>query len=279
MYKTIVVHLSNASGMRRTLDIAANLANSMGAHLVGTTSSGIAELNYLMAAGAPAGVMMLAEDVGRLRAEAEQRLRSFERHCRENAVDSFETRLLDAPQADALLLQSSFCDLLVADQEDVAGKGLLMPAPLPGTLVTRAARPVLLVPPDASPSASFSHILVAWNGSMGISRVIAFAMPLIRKASEITVAVCNPYAEQIDAGGEPGADLATYLARHHPNVKLVRRDSKDEVHTALASMAADTRADLMLAGAFGHNRLREWVLGSTTRGLIKHTRIPLLMTH
>ncbi|GAB2874764.1 universal stress protein [Pseudoduganella ginsengisoli] len=279
MYKTIVVHLSSATGTPRTLDIAAGLANSMGAHLIGATTSGIVELNYLLAAGAEGGSMLLPEDCERLHAEAQQRLQSFDKHCNECGVNSFETRMLDVSQADAMLLQSSYCDLLVADLEDVASHGLLMPAALPGTLVTRAARPVMLVPPLASPSAAFSNLLIAWNGSMGINRVIALALPLIARAAKVTIAVCNPEAEQIDAGGEPGADLAAYLARHNRNVEVVRRDTDEEADTALVNLAAETCADLMLAGAFGHTRLRQWVLGSTTRGLLRQTRIPLLMTH
>jgi len=278
MYKTIVVHLSGTPAMARTLDVAASLANSMAAHLIGTATSGLAELHYLLAAGAPVA-MMPATDVTQMRADAERHLQAFRVHCRESGVASFETRLFDTLPADALMLQSRYCDLLVAGQEDVRDDGLLAPAVLPGTLVTRAVRPVLLVPPSAPAKAHFGTIMVAWNGSPGISRAIAFAMPLISRAEKIVVAVCNPEFERIDAGGEPGADLATWLARHHPNVEVVRRDSRDDTDAALTGLADEVGADLMLAGAYGHSRLHEWVLGSTTRGLIERTRIPLLMTH
>jgi nucleotide-binding universal stress UspA family protein len=104
-------------------------------------------------------------------------------------------------------------------------------------------------------------------------------MPLIKRAAKIFIAVCNPDDERIDTGGEPGADLATFLARHHQNVELVRRDPSEAVDAALIDLAAELGANLMLAGAYGHSRLHDWVLGSTTRGLIENTRIPLMMTH
>lgn len=278
MYKTIVVHLSSARGMPATMALAGNLANRMGAHLIGTATSGIVELNYLLAAGAPLA-MMPAVDIAMLRADAEQQLQRFEQQCRALGVASYETRLLDTSAADALLLQSRYCDLLVAGQEEVSDYGLLMPARLPGTLVTRAARPVLLVPPLAAVDARFEQIMIAWNGSLGASRTIAFAMPLISRAAKIHVAVCNPDQERIDMGGEPGADLAAYLARQHPNVELVRRDTDKDVDAALVMLADELGADLMLAGAFGHSRLHDWVLGSTTGGLIARANIPLLMSH
>lgn len=278
MYKTIVVHLSGTPAMSATLGVAASLANSMEAHLIGAASSGAAELNYLLATGAPLA-MMPAADIDQLREDAERRLATFRERCREYGVASYETRMFDTSAEDALLLQSRFCDLLMAGCDEVSDADLLTPAELPGALVTQAARPLLLVPASAPSNARFDKIMIAWNGSPGVSRTIAFAMPLIARASKIVVGVCNPDRERIDSGGEPGADLATYLARHHHNVEVVRHTSNLDTDSALASLADETDSDLMLAGAFGHSRLREWVLGSTTRRLIERTRIPLLMTH
>jgi nucleotide-binding universal stress UspA family protein len=278
MYKTIVVHLSGAPSAPSTLGVAASLANTMGAHLIGAATSGIAELNYMLAVGTPV-VIMSAADIDQLRDDAKQRLRAFQVHCREFGVASYETRLFDTAAADAMLLQSMYCDLLVAGCGELSATGLLTPAELPGALVTQAPRPVLLVPPSAPANARFDTIMIAWNGSAGISRTIALAMPLIARAARIVVGVCNPELDRIDAGSEPGADLATYLARHHGNVEVVRRGSNETTQVALVNLADEVGADLMLAGAFGHSRIREWVLGSTTMGLIEHTRIPLMMTH
>jgi len=278
MYKTIVVHLSSASGMAATMQVATGLASQMAAHLIGTTTTGMVELNYLMAEGAPVAAMAAA-DIEIRRADAEQQLRSFEELCRACGVPSWETRLMDTSAVDALLLQSRYCDLLVAGTEELLDYGMLLPARLPGMLVTKAARPVLLVPPRHAAGPRFDKIMVAWNGSLAASRAIAFAMPLLRRAQRICIMVCNPKQEGIDAGHEAGADLATYLARQHGNVEVVRRETAQDPADALLQLAKEQHADLLVAGAFGHSRMHDWVLGSTTRGLIAQAHLPLLMAH
>jgi nucleotide-binding universal stress UspA family protein len=278
MYKTIVLHLSSASGMPTTFDVAAHLAIQMDAHLVGAAASGMVELNYLLAAEAPMA-MMPAINIAQLRDDAQFQLRAFEKRCKELAVSSFESRLFDTSAANALLLQSRFCDLLVVSQQEVSDFGMLMPPLLPGNLVTQAARPVLLVPARARSDAQFDNVLVAWNGSLGASRALAFAMPIVQRARKVLIAVCNAEAEKIDVGSEPGADLAAYLARHHSHVEVLQVETQGEVDTALCLLAHQRQVDLIVAGSYGHSRLHDWVLGSTTQGLIEQTPVPLLMTH
>jgi nucleotide-binding universal stress UspA family protein len=278
MYKTIVVHVGTAAGASITIDVAAHLANRHGAHLVGTAASGYAELNYLIAIGAPVAIMPPVE-LEALRAEARRRLQLFETRCGELGVASIERRAVDTSAADTLLLQSRYCDLVVAGTEDVTDYGLLAPARLPATLVTRCVRPVLLVPPQAAPHVPMRTVMVAWNGSPGASRALAFALPMLRDAVKVYVAVCNPELDRVEVGAEPGADLATYLARHHRHVEVLQVDSNDETGSALCALARKRGADMMVAGAYGHSRFHDWVLGSTTRSLIEQTAIPLLMTH
>ncbi len=278
MYKTIVVHVSPVSGMPATFAVAAGLAAIHGAHLVGTAVSGWVELNNLMVAGAPVAIMPALDD-GLLRREAQQRLETFERQCFEQGVDSFESRLLDTTAVEALVLQSRYCDLLVAGTQDVAEYGVLAPSRLPGRLVTQCVRPVLLVPPNLrQPSGSFNKVMIGWNGSPGASRALAFAMPLLRSAAQVCIAVVNPDMERIDMGAEPGADLAAYLARQHCKVQVLGLDTVQETGSALCDLARQQRADLLVAGAYGHSRMHDWALGSTTASLVEQSPVPLLMT-
>jgi len=278
MYKTIVVHVSPVSGMPATFAVATGLAVAHDAHLVGTTVTGWVELNTLMAAGAPVAVMPTLDDE-MLREEARQRLEAFERQCFAAGVDSFESRLLDSTAVDALVLQSRYCDLLVAGTQDVADYGVLAPSRLPGRLVTQSVRPVLLVPPALrQPSGKFDKVMIAWNGSAGASRALAFAMPLLQRASQVYIAVANPAAERIDMGAEPGADLAAYLARHLRSVQVLGLDTVQETGSALCDLAREQHVDLLVAGAYGHSRMHDWALGSTTASLVEQSPVPLLMT-
>lgn len=277
MYKTIVVHISPASGMAATFATAASLAINHGAHLVGTAVSGLAEMTHLMAMGSAVAIMPTL-DIETLRNDAQQHLDAFSHQCEAAGVCSYETRLLDSTAVDALLLQSRYCDLIVAGNQDVAEYGLLASARLPGHLVTRCVRPVLLVPPQHQAKDQFSKVMIAWNGSAGASRAIAFAMPLLLRAAQLTIVLCNPAEERIDMGAEPGADLGTYLSRHHRNVQVVSLDAVQQSSTALCELAQRQRFDLVVAGAYGHSRLHDWVVGSTTGDLIERCPVPLLMT-
>jgi nucleotide-binding universal stress UspA family protein len=278
MYKTIVTHVSPASGMPATFAMAARLAVAHDAHLIGTAVSGWVELNAIMATGAPLAIMPTL-DIGLLHQEARQRLDTFERQCLEMGVDSFETRLFNTTAVEALILQSRYCDLLVAGTQDVADYSVLAPSRLPGRLVTQCVRPVILVPPTLRQrSGTFPNVMIAWNGSAGASRALAFALPLIKRANQVQVAVVNAEKEYIDAGAEPGADLAAYLARHHRNVRVVAITTAQEAGSALCELARQHEVDLLVAGAYGHSRMHDWVLGGTTASLIEQSTVPLLMT-
>jgi nucleotide-binding universal stress UspA family protein len=279
MYKTIVTHVSPASGMPATFAVASHLAVAHDAHLVGTAVSGWVELNAIMATGAPVAIAPTF-DIGLLQQEARQRLEGFERQCLEMGVNSFESRLLDTTAVDALILQSRYCDLLVAGTQDVADYAVLAPSRLPGRLVTQCVRPVILVPPTLRQrSGSFPNVMIAWNGSAGASRALAFALPLIKRASQVYIAVVNAESEDIDSGAEPGADLAAYLARHHRSVRVVAIETAQETGSALCELARQHQADLLVAGAYGHSRMHDWALGSTTTSLVEQSTVPLLMTH
>lgn len=278
MYKTIVVHVSPVSGMPTTLAVAGGLAIAHGAHLVGTAVTGWVEMS-LMAAGAPMAAVPAAMDDEALRQEARKRLEDFERQCFGLGVDSYESRLLETTAVEALVLQSRYCDLLIAGTQDVADYGVLAPSRLPGRLVTQSVRPVMLVPPGlGQPAGKFDKIMIAWNGSPGASRALAFAMPLLLHASQVYIVVANPARERIDMGAEPGADLATYLARHHQRVQVIDLDTQQETGSALSELARQHKVNLLVAGAYGHSRMHDWVLGSTTASLIEQSPVPLLMT-
>ena len=81
-------------------------------------------------------------------------------------------------------------------------------------------------------------------------------------------------------GEEPGADIGLHLARHGVKVEVQRIEGRDiDVANALLSHLADQSADLLVMGAYGHSRLREFVLGGTTRTILAEMTVPMLMSH
>ena len=116
----------------------------------------------------------------------------------------------------------------------------------------------------------------SWDGSM---QAIGAALPLLVRADNVRLVLVNPNPPQDLHGEQPGADMALYLARHGVRVDVVVELAHGTVGTALLGLARDGGAGLMVTGAYGHSRYREWMVGGATRELLERSRVPLLLAH
>jgi nucleotide-binding universal stress UspA family protein len=139
-------------------------------------------------------------------------------------------------------------------------------------ILFETGRPVLVGARDARPRIA-GHVAIAWNASAEAARAIGAALPFLALAERVTI---------VSVGGErasqdPCAGVARYLAWHgvsaDDQVVLGRRS----VGEALYEVCGD--ADLVVMGAYTHSRLRELILGGTTRYMIEETDLPLFMAH
>jgi nucleotide-binding universal stress UspA family protein len=121
--------------------------------------------------------------------------------------------------------------------------------------------------------------VVGWDGSLQAIRAIAAALPLLRRASVVKLVLINPDQLSELHGEQPGADMALYLARHGVPVEVVVERTGATAGNALMALARDCGAGLMVTGAYGHSRYREWMLGGVTRELLERARMPLLIAH
>lgn len=119
--------------------------------------------------------------------------------------------------------------------------------------------------------------MVAWNGSVEAAKAVTAALPLLRGAEQVTLAVLGDSADAL--GESPGADIALYLARHGVNVEVLRRTEPADPGKAILSLAADFNVDLLVMGAYGHSRFREMMLGGATRTILATATLPVLMAH
>ena len=141
-----------------------------------------------------------------------------------------------------------------------------------------SARPVLLATNRQSVTLRPRKILLAWNSTMESARAAREALELMESAEEVNVVVVDPSAASAKNGEEPGADVATYLARHGIEVTVDRLPSAGRrVEEVLNQHAIDTSADLIVMGAYGHTRLRERIFGGVTKAMIEAPMIPVLM--
>jgi len=122
--------------------------------------------------------------------------------------------------------------------------------------------------------------MIAWDAGRESARAVSDALPLLKRAKAVEVAVFNPERRRRDHGEQPGADVSLYLARHGVKVTVAQQSGADfEVGAQVLSRAADTAADLIVMGAYGHSRVRELVLGGVTRTILESMTVPVLMSH
>jgi nucleotide-binding universal stress UspA family protein len=275
-YRTIVIHADRAPNIQARIELAAELALRSGAHLVGTAMSGVPR--YMRAGGVFEGSgVVIGDYLARAAERAEQALAQFESITARIGVGSREGRRLDDDAYAGLCLQARYADLLVlgqADPDDRDEGGLLLD--LPEYVVVHSGRPVLLVPRKGSFSGAGKHVMMAWNGSLEAAKAVTGALPLLRAADRVTLALFGDTARH---GEEPGADMALYLARHEVQVEVVRRPQPVDAGLAILSLASDFGADLLVMGAYGHSRFREMMLGGATRTILAAATLPVLMAH
>ncbi len=277
-YKTILVHVDQSTHAAERIRLAAAIARSENAHLIGAAMTGISRFVFDSGAINPHDAV-LKHHLDFLRDYARKALQDFEQIAGAAGVSSVESRLIDDDAGGGITLQARYCDLVVLGQinPDEAVPGLM--PDFPEYVVMNCARPVLVVPFMGQFSEPRKRPLIAWDASMSATRAVTGALPLLTQAEQADLVVFNA-DDQPDAHGEqPGADLALYLARH--DVKLTVRNQTIELDTgnALLSLAADLNSDMIVMGGYGHSRFREIVLGGVTRTMLASMTVPVLMAH
>lgn len=147
-------------------------------------------------------------------------------------------------------------------------------------LLRHSGRPLLVVPAGHAAAIPPKRALIAWTPTREAARAVADAMPLLRLAERVDIVIVDPRSGDDAHGAEPGADIAAHLARHGLQVTVTVRPSMNySIAYAVLDHARDIGADLLVAGGYGHSRLREAVLGGTTRELLQGAHLPVLLAH
>jgi nucleotide-binding universal stress UspA family protein len=146
------------------------------------------------------------------------------------------------------------------------------------TTLFESGRPMIVVPYIQKAPLKLDKVMVCWDGSRQAARAIGDAMPLLAKAGRVEITIiANEPGKQHEI---EGADMGQHLARHGLKIDVQRIPGGDiDVADALLSHAADSGADFMVMGGYGHSRLREFVLGGVTRSIFRSMTVPTLMSH
>ena len=277
-YKTVLVHVDQSKHAAARIKIAAEIARTENAHLIGTAMTGISRFVYQYGTIDPTMTIM-ASQAESLNENANQALAKFDAIAKQVGVLSYEKRRVDDDPEDGLSLQARYSDLVIVSQTDPEEPRSGAVSDIPEYVMLNCARPVLIVPF----AGKFEHIgsnpLIAWDGSMEATRAVTNALPLLKRAKNVSVTLLNASKQSGVHGEQPGADIALYLARHNIRVEVVQRHTKVNIGDALLSIAADMQSDLIVMGGYGHTRFREVLLGGVTMTILKTMTVPVLMSH
>lgn len=274
-YKTILVGLGDDPARAARVEVALALCRRFGAGLVGLTASGT-RLEPFRGAG---------DEAGRY---AEQAAADLQRTVDEDlavlqaAVASSTTAVpyrhvvVAAEAGWALATEGRFADLILPPPLQAGDNAPALMAEDAEYALLNAGRPILLVPAGAT-LAPQGHVLVGWDGSQPAARAVSDALPLLALASAVTAVVVagDGGEDEQQAGGER---LLQWLAAHGVAawLRVQRGGQPGEV---LLQLTQELNAGLLVAGGYGRSRLRERMLGGTTRTLVRQAGVPLFLSH
>ena len=276
-YKTIVVHLDTSQHAHPRLEIALRLARQFGAHLTGAYAvfSPDPRSLYVMA-----GTAEYYQTHSELRTERRAALeRLFHAELKRAGVAG-EWVVIDEAASIAVPRASRCADLIVAGQDNPGDPDSYVGDFFPENLVLSSGRPVLLVPYASNDRSTGSRVLVAWDGSREAARAVHDALPFMQAATRTTILTINGEQDG-EAARISGADLAAAIARHGVRVEVtdIETGAGGPVGEVLLSRVADSGADLLVMGGYGHTRWRELVMGGATRTILRSMTVPVLMSH
>lgn len=174
--------------------------------------------------------------------------------------------------------RARYSDLgLIIPSEDMDGR---LASHAQQGLLFQSSKPFLVVPHGTTANLRPKTVMVAWDAGCEAASAVHMSLDMLIAADAVHVAMVDPVATEYGQGEEPGADIAAYLARHGVNVTVdVLSGGSRSIADVLIQHAADINAQIMVAGAYGHSRIREYFFGGTTRDLLANEKIPLLMAH
>ncbi|CAN7637551.1 universal stress protein [Neorhizobium sp. LjRoot104] len=196
--------------------------------------------------------------------------------CRSNGV-SFDTDYL---YDDRFILESNLSMRALYADLVLLGDGArhdsdIRKAVVAGT-VFDAHVPLLLAPAKGKSSLRPKNVLLAWNSRAEAARAAKEALHMLIEADAVHVVIVDPDSSYFKNGGEPGADIAAFLARHGVKVVVEQVASGERsVEVVLRQHALEIGCDMIVMGAYGHSRLRERVFGGVTASILEDCEFPV----
>ena len=271
-YASLMVHVDVDEPSEPRVRLAAGIAEQFGATLIGFSACAP---RPPLAAEAGIDAEGLAAERAAITSQLKQRERDFHKAANGGNRPAEWRCAIDLP-SEALTREARAADLIVIGRE----RGAADPyrAVDPGSVLLKAGRPVLAVPRLLN-TLRAKRVLIAWQDTREARRAVQDALPLLHRADEVLVTEIRKDGQ--DRSDSHVGDVANYLARHRiaasPGVML--KSSSAPVAEEILRLAEREMTDLIVAGAYGHSRLGEWIFGGVTRDLLATSPVCCLFSN
>lgn len=269
--ETVLLYANDDAGLESRLQAALDLVRAFEGHL---TCLHCTPFDAFIMGDPFGGVYALPVVIEEIREqENAHRVRIEDRLAREGVT--WDWLDYDGAPAQIIIDRSRLADAIVLSlppaREDRRGRS----PSLVGEVSVHARAPVIGTPATARAFNLMGTALIAWNGSMEAAHALKFALPLLRKADEVHLVTVG------DGDADfPAVEACQYLARHGIEPELHEWERRDRrVSESIIDACRVIEADYLVAGAYGHSRFREAMLGGTTQDLIDRSPVPLLLAH
>jgi nucleotide-binding universal stress UspA family protein len=275
-YATVMVSLALDQPNDARLQVAGALAERFEATIVGVAAAKFASPLYFTD-GAEAQRLIDQEEasVKRCLADLEAEFRAATRtrggHAEWRSATDFPARYV--------LAQARCADIVVSGGQSPAFSDAFSLAS-PKDLVMQAGRPLLVVP-DRINWLDLRSVLVAWKDTPEARRAVVDALPMLRKARDVAIVEIPEQDDDRSVVMARVSDVAAWLARHGvtATARVPEAAGTETAAAELEKVAGDAGAGLIVAGAYGHSRFRELILGGVTQYLVTQSARCVLLSH
>ncbi len=267
--KTIILHVQADPALDARLQAALDLVRSNNGHLVCVQAT---PLSAYVGSDPFGGVFVMGDLVAELNKRDKELRDSVETKLKRESV-SWSWVHMDGDPAAVVVEQARLADLVILSRS-LEKPRARQPLPLVEDVALHSRAPVLAIPPEGQGFDASRPALIAWNGSSEAAAALRAAVPMLRQSQAVKILVVGAENDTF-----PSSDAAVYLARHGIEAEIHVRAGGSDVADAISGAAVELGAGYIVMGAYGHSRLREFLLGGVTRSLLSNSRVPLLLAH
>lgn len=279
MLGRIAIHLSHDQGCRRRLRAAIQLASEHKAELIGVYPEEQAALYLYEDTIMPEEVhKVLRNKIMQARNETQK---LFMQETSAAGVKA-HWRTPKGAADEALAAHARYCDLLIMSKPENTSTTAPLMSSLPEAVVMAAGRPVLMIPAVGNVLPIGRRVLFCWDHRRESARAFSDAAPILHACSELVVLTVDPQPDNLRKKDIHENDFADYCASlGYPKPREVFKRSEDfgGVGNIILNTSTDHGSDLIIMGAYGHSRMRQWIMGGASRTMFSSMTVPILLSH